>query len=85
MDIIEISQEYTFEELQAELNRIREGGMPRSTLYNQISRLRMRPTRNGTYTQDDLDILKDLNRFLRRVNSIEKFKQTLVQDYSQCL
>lgn len=76
MDIIEISQEYTFEELQAELDRVREGGMPRSTLYNQLAQLRIVRTLNGTYTQDDLEILKDLNRFLRRCKSFKKFEQT---------
>ena len=73
--LTQIHAEYTFEELQSELARVRDGGMPKSTLYNWIKRLKILPNESGYYTQDDLDILKDLNRFLKRCPSIAKFEQ----------
>lgn len=75
MNSIEISQGYSFEELQAELSRVRAGGMPRTTLYNWIRRLKLVPNLDGEYTQDDLETLKALNRFLKKCPSIAKFEK----------
>ncbi len=73
METIEIKTRYTFEDLQRELARIRDRGMPRSTLYYWLEKLRILPGLDGYYTEDDLDVLKDLNRFLKRCPSIKKF------------
>ena len=66
MNTIQIVQGYSFEDLQAELNRVRTGGMPRTTLYGWIRRLKLIPGIDGLYTQEDLETLKALNRFLQR-------------------
>lgn len=73
MDTIEIITGYTFRELQDELARVRGTGMPRSTLYNWLSALKIKPGIDGLYSSDDLETLKDLNRFLKRCPSIDKF------------
>ena len=75
MNTIQIIQGYDFEELQTELNRVRSGGMPRTTLYGWIRRLKLIPGIDGQYTQEDLETLKALNRFLQRCPSIAKFEK----------
>lgn len=75
MNTVEILQGYTFEELQAELSRVRDGGMPKATLYNWLKKLKIQPGIDGLYSQSDLDTLKDLNRFLKRCPSIAKFEK----------
>lgn len=75
MDTIEIAQGYTFEELQAELSRVRHGGMPRATLYNWLRKLKLQPGMDGLYGQSDLEALKALNRFLKQCPSISKFEK----------
>lgn len=75
MNTIQISQGYSFEELQAELTRVREGGMPRTTLYNWIRRLKLVPGVDGLYEASDLETLKALNRFLKQCPSIAKFEK----------
>ena len=75
MNTIEIQNGYTFQDLQGELSRIRGSEMPPSTLYYWLRKLRILPGKDGLYTTDDLDVLKDLNRFLQRCPSIKKFEQ----------
>lgn len=75
MNTIQISQGYSFEELRTELDRVRSGGMPRTTLYNWIRRLKLIPGIDGLYTAEDLETLKALNRFLQRCPSIAKFEK----------
>ena len=73
MNTVEIHAGYTFEELRQELDRVRDGGMPKSTLYNWLAKLKIAPGISGFYSDDDLEILKDLNRFLTRCPNINKF------------
>lgn len=73
MNTIQVSTGYTVEELQAELDRVRPGGMPRTTLYGWIRRLKLIPNLDGLYTSEDLETLKALNRFLQNCPSIDKF------------
>ena len=75
MNTIQIVQGYGFEDLQAELNRVRTGGIPRNTLYGWICRLKLIPGIDGLYTQEDLETLKALNRFLQKYPSIAKFEK----------
>lgn len=75
MNTIQISQGYDFGELRKELDRVRPGGMPRTTLYNWIRRLKLVPGIDGLYTEADLQTLKDLNRFLQKCPSIAKFEK----------
>jgi hypothetical protein len=75
MHTIEIATGYTFEELQAELDRLRDGGMPRTTLYGWMRRLKLIPGCDGLYTEADLETLKALNRFLKNCPSIAKFEK----------
>lgn len=78
----QVLTEYTFEDLRLELQRIR-GRMPPRTLYFWISRLGIIPNDRGFYEASDLEILKRLNRFLKRVPNIDKFKQILKQELRQ--
>lgn len=75
MHSVQIATGYTFEDLQAELKRIRAGGMPRTTLYGWLRRLKLIPDIDGLYTQSDLETLKALNRFLQKCPSIAKFEK----------
>ena len=49
--------------------------MPRTTLYGWIRRLKLIPGIDGLYTQEDLETLKALNRFLQKCPSIAKFEK----------
>lgn len=73
MHTVQYLTAYTFEELQAELARVRKGGMPPSTLYNWLRRLNITPDIDGAYTEQDLTTLKDLSKFLVKCPSIDKF------------
>lgn len=84
MQTIEVLPRLTFEDLRKELEQIR-GTMPKRTLYHWLNRLDIIPTTEGYYTPDDLEILKQLNRFLRRVPNINKFRQALMKEIHQCL
>lgn len=75
---IEVVVNYTFQDLQVELKRIR-GSMPRSTLYYWMDRLGMHPNVSGYYESSDLEILKKLNRFLRKGRSIKQFKELIIK------
>ena len=75
MNALKTKPLYTFEDLRLELDRIREGGMPRSTLYHWLRSLRILPGKDGYYTEDDLFVLEDLHRFLQRCPSIKKFER----------
>jgi hypothetical protein len=75
MNTIQVASGYQFEELRAELARIRVDGMPPTTLYNWLRRLKIIPGRDGLYSQEDLEMLKDLVRFLRNCRNIAKFEK----------
>lgn len=75
MKTVQVTDGYTFDDLQAELARVRERGMPRTTLYGWIRRLKITPDIDGLYTQEDLEVLKALNRFLKNCPSIAKFEK----------
>jgi hypothetical protein len=75
MHTVHIDTGYKFEELQQELARVREGGMPRTTLYGWLRRLKIIPGIDGFYTEEDLQTLKALNRFLKQCPSIAKFEK----------
>lgn len=80
MNTIEIQQGYTFEDLRGELARVR-GKMPSTTLYGWLRRLKLVPGLDGLYSQEDLETLKALNRFLKRCPSITKFERVYFQQH----
>ena len=79
MQTVEALVELTFEELRQELERIR-GNMPTRTLYHWLNRLDLIPNSEGLYTLDDLELLKRLHRFLKRVPNINKFRRIIQQE-----
>lgn len=79
MHTVETVTGYTFEDLRQELARIR-GRMPARTLYFWLSRLAIVPNSEGLYEAEDLELLKRLHRFLKRVPNIDKFKQIIRQE-----
>lgn len=81
MNTIEIQYGYTFEELRGELARVRDSGMPRATLYGWLRRLKLVPGLDGLYSQEDLETLKALNRFLKQCPSIAKFEKVYFQEH----
>lgn len=51
--------------------------MPRRTLYHWLSTLGIYTNLEGYYEASDLEILKQLNRYLKQTPNIRKFKATL--------
>lgn len=74
--------ELGFEDLRKELERIR-GAMPPSTLYHQLNKLDIVPTADGFYTVEDLEVLKRLHRFLKRVPNINKFRRIIQMEMNR--
>ena len=83
MQTVEALVELTFEDLRQELERIR-GTMPSRTLYHWLSRMDIIPNSEGFYTLEDLELLKRLHRFLKRVPNIDKFRRIIQQELNQC-
>lgn len=79
MQTVEALVELTSEEMRQELERIR-GNMPARTLYHWLRRMDIIPNSEGLYTLEDLELLKRLHRFLKRVPNINKFRRIIQQE-----
>lgn len=79
MQTIEPDIGLTFEALRRELEQVR-GAMPARTLYNWLHKMDIIPNSEGLYTLDDLELLKRLYRFLKRVPNINKFRRIIQQE-----
>jgi len=83
MQTVIVIQELSFESLRQELERER-GAMPSRTLYSWISKMGIIRNSEGFYTSEDLELLKRLYRFLKRVPSINKFRKVIYQEQNTC-
>jgi len=54
---------------------LKKTGWKRSTFYYRLNALGIVPDFEGYYTQDDLEILKSLDAFLKNCPSIKMFKK----------
>jgi len=83
MQTVIVIQELSFEDLRQGLERER-GAMPSRTLYSWIGKMGIIQNSYGFYTSEDLEILKRLSHFLKRVPNINKFRKVIHQEQNSC-
>ncbi len=71
---------HTLKELAWRLARVRRKPVPDRTLRWWLEELHIEPNEYGLYDDSDLEILASLVLFLKRVRSVEKFKQLLIKE-----
>ncbi|HEY9625793.1 MAG TPA: hypothetical protein V6C84_00690 [Coleofasciculaceae cyanobacterium] len=75
-------QGFTFEQVRSEVERVRRKRLPPRTLQHWLSHLPISRDDNGCYSQEDIEILKALCRWLRKPgNRIQDFSQLIQQEY----
>lgn len=74
---MEVTGIYSRDDLMSKLFNSRGSRVPKSTLSYWLSSLNMVPADNGLYTQEDLEILKSLIRWLKCSKKISVFKEKL--------
>lgn len=79
----QVIQGFTFDQVRSEVERVRRRRLPPRTLQHWLSYLPISRDDNGCYSDEDVEILKDLCRWLRKPgNKIENFANLIKQEYS---